>query len=270
MTGDILVTGGTGTLGRAVVRRLVADGATVRVLSRGRRAAVSGSAQHTTGDLRTGTGLDEALAGISTVVHCADPLGHLVGAARRAGVHHVVYISIVGIDKIPMSMYRRKLDEERRLAASGIGWTVQRTTQFHDLVAMALRWAARPPLFMPVPAGVRLQPVDVRDVAARLVVLAQGEPVGMAPDLGGPQVLPIEDLARIHLWVHSERRRILPISVPGRIAAALRDGRNLAANHADGTIGFEQYLRELVVTGRRPYRDALRSYLPHRAGTAAR
>lgn len=257
---DVLVTGGTGTLGSAVARRLVADGVRVRVLSRGRRAP--GSANHYLGDLTTGAGLDAALDGVDAVVHCADPLGHLLGAARRTGVRHIVYTSIVGIDAIPMGLYRRKLDEERRLAASGIGWTVQRATQFHDLIAMMLRLAAIPPLVMPVPAGWSFQPVDVRDVADRLAALTQGEPTGRAPDLGGPQVLPIEDLARIYLRVHSLRRRLVPISAPGRAVAAYRRGANLTPAHADGTVTFEQFLREEVANGERPYRGAIRSYLP--------
>lgn len=157
----IVVTGGTGTLGRRVTERLRAEGHDVRVLSR--------RTQPYAVDLRVGGSvLDAALAGVETVVHCASaPRGgdevaaeRLIAAARRAGVGHLVYISIVGVDRVPLGYYRTKLAVERRIEASGLGWTVLRTTQFHDLLATILGSLAKPPVLL-VPAGVPDQPVEV-------------------------------------------------------------------------------------------------------------
>ena len=86
----VLVTGGTGLLGRAVVAGLTAAGHNVRILSR-----TAGSPAIVTGDLGTGDGLDAAVAGAAAVVHCAsDPRDHervdvdgsrrLIDATRRA------------------------------------------------------------------------------------------------------------------------------------------------------------------------------------------
>jgi uncharacterized protein YbjT (DUF2867 family) len=261
MANEILVTGGTGTLGRAVVERLLDGGASVRVLSRGHRAG--GQAPHHVGDLRSGVGLDAALAGVDAVVHCADPAGRLFDAAGRAGVAHLVYISIVGIDAVPMRMYRRKLDEERRLADSGVGWSVLRATQFHDLVALMLRLAAKPPV-MVVPKGWSFQPVDVRDVASRLASIALGDPAGRVPDLAGPEVLGMVELARTYLAATGVRRRIAQVPVPGRLASAYRAGRHMAPDHADGTITFAEYLREQLAAGTLPYADAIRDYTRRR------
>ncbi|MGH3785612.1 MAG: SDR family oxidoreductase [Pseudonocardiaceae bacterium] len=111
MANLILVTGGTGTVGRVVVQHLLDAGRRVRVLSRGRRRP--GRAQHVTGDVRTGEGLTAAVAGVDTIVHCVDPAHHVVEAALRAGKPHLVYISIVGVDRVPLGYYRRK----RRLTA---------------------------------------------------------------------------------------------------------------------------------------------------------
>jgi uncharacterized protein YbjT (DUF2867 family) len=177
----ILVTGGTGTLGRAVVARL--PGA--RVLSR------RPGPGHAVGDLMTGAGLAAALSGVDTVIHCATSLRrHDVLHARRLldacrGGPHIVYVSIVGIEDIPLPYYRTKLAVERMIAESGLPWTVLRATQFHDLMLRLCtlqRWS--PALF--VPAGARFQPVDVRDVAERLVSLRR--PAGREPDFGGPEV----------------------------------------------------------------------------------
>lgn len=257
MPAHILVVGGTGTLGRVVVQRLTDKGARVRVPSRGRRP--SGPGEHVVGDVRTGEGLAEAITGMDTVVCCVDPVHRVVEAALAAGRPHLVYISIVGIDQIPLSYYRRKLADEQRIATSGLGWSLLRATQFHDLVAAMLRIAAKPPVMM-LPAGWSFQPVDVRDVGPRVACLALGEPAGRVPDLGGPEVFPLDALGRRYLAAMEKHRPILSVPLPGRIARAYRTGAHLASDQAVGTIPFESYLAEQLAAGNVPYRDAIRSY----------
>src|SRR5205814_2021375 len=158
----ILVTGGTGVVGRVVTQCLLDAGAHVRVLSRGRRPTDSvGQVPHAIGDVRTGEGLDEAVDGVDAIVHCAALAHSIVGAALRGGCPHLVYISIVGVDRIPLGYYQRKFADEQMIGGSGLPWTVLRATQFHDLVAAMLRILAGPPIMI-VPAGWRFQPVDVR------------------------------------------------------------------------------------------------------------
>lgn len=259
MAKQVLVTGGTGALGRAVVDRLLDDGAQVRVLSRGRRPV--GPAPLVVGDVRTGEGLAEAVAGVDTIVHCVDPAHRVVEAAHRAGTPHLVFISIVGVDRVPLGYYRHKLADEQLIAQSGVGWTVLRATQFHDLIALVLRMAAKPPVMM-VPAGWSFQPVDVREVGARLAELAQGEPAGRVPDMAGPEVRSVEDLARAYLAAVGKHRRIVPVPVPGRVTRGYRAGGHLAPEHATGTIRFEDYLNEQVAAGTIPYDGVMRSYAP--------
>ncbi|MGA4943484.1 SDR family oxidoreductase [Streptomyces cinereoruber] len=237
----ILVTGGTGTLGRLVAERLRGDGAEVRVLSR--------HAQPYAVDLREGTGLDAAVEGVDTVVHCATTLRggddraarHLVGASRRAGVRHLVYISIVGVDRVPLGYYRTKLAVEKTIEGPGLGWTVLRTTQFHDLVVEVLRNAARLPV-MPLPAGVSDQPVEVAEVAARLAELATGEPSGRVPDMGGPEVLPFAELARTYLRAIGQHRRLLAVPLAGKAYRGFRAGGHLTPERAVGKVTFEEFL----------------------------
>jgi uncharacterized protein YbjT (DUF2867 family) len=257
----ILVTGGTGTVGRVVAQRLLDAGAQVRILSRGRRSGgPTGRATHVVGDVKTGEGLAEAVADVDVVVHCVDPVRRILDAALRAGRPHLVYISIVGIDRIPLGYYRRKLADEQLLSGSGLPWTVLRATQFHDLVAVMLRGLAAPPI-MVVPAGFSFQPVDVRDVGAELAALAMGDPAGRVPDIAGPEVLPVAEAARRYLAAVGKRRPIVPVALPGRIARGLRDGANLAPDRAVGTITFDRYLQEQLAAGTKPYDDLFRSYL---------
>ena len=249
----ILVTGGTGTLGREVVRRLDDPGCTVRVLSRrpappGRPEAI----EWVVGDLGTGTGIDEAVADVDTIIHCASDFRRakrdvpgtrrFLDTARRAGAKHVVYISIVGIDRVPLGYYQVKLAEERLIEESGMAWTILRATQFHDLVRLLLATAARLPV-MAVP-DLRVQPIDACEVATRLVELAAGPPVGRASDLGGPQVRTFRDLAQAYLRGTGKRRLVLPLRLPGAAFRGYRRGGHLTPAHAEGHRPFEDYLAE--------------------------
>jgi uncharacterized protein YbjT (DUF2867 family) len=125
---EILVTGG-----RRLVDRLRAADHDVRVLSR------SGRPGTVRGDLSTGENLGEAVDGINTIVHCAsnpyrktrqtDVGGteRLLQSAERAGVSHIVFISIVGVDRNPYyPYYRVKLDAERVIERSPVPWTILR------------------------------------------------------------------------------------------------------------------------------------------------
>jgi uncharacterized protein YbjT (DUF2867 family) len=255
-----LVTGGTGTLGRLVVPRLQDAGCEVRVLTRRSRAAGQGI-EFMTGDLATRQGVDAAVVGAEVIVHCAgtkkgdeDKARHLVRAARRAGTRHLVYISVVGADRISVASgvdramfgyFAAKLAAERLVADSGLPWTALRATQFHDGILMTVRKLARMPV-IPVPAGWRFQPVDTGEVADRLVELAQEAPAGMVPDLGGPRVYAMSALLRGYLQATGRHRPILPVRLPGNAARAFRAGANLAPDRAVGHRTWEDFLAARV------------------------
>ncbi|MEV7547065.1 NAD(P)H-binding protein [Streptomyces sp. NPDC089915] len=240
----ILVTGGTGNLGALVVRTLREQGREVRALSRS-------SAEYPV-DLRDGAGLDAAMAGVRVVVHCASSprggdevaAGHLIEAARRAGtVTNLVYISIVGVDVVPFGYYRTKLRVERMLEGSGLGVTILRTTQFHTLVAQVAGAAARLPLpVVPLPRGVRVQPIAVEEVADRLVELAVPEAAGRVADMGGPEVRTLEEWGRAYLAAVGSRRRVVGVPMAGRAYAGFRRGGILAPDRAVGRVTFGEFL----------------------------
>ncbi|MFJ1972224.1 SDR family oxidoreductase [Streptomyces sp. NPDC087903] len=249
----ILVTGGTGTLGGHVVPLLRAAGHEVRVLSRQARPAADG-VEYVTGDLLKDEGIEAAVRGAETILHLAGgPKGDdeaartLVRAARAAGVRHLVHISVVGADRVPLAWLRSKLAAERAIADSGIGWTTLRAAQFHDLTLTMVEKMTGLPL-LPVPGGLRLQPVDSREVAHRLVELTLGEPSGLVPDLTGPKLYDIAALARPYLELHGRRRRpALPVRIPGKAGKAYRAGANLTLEGADtGKRTWEEFLAERV------------------------
>jgi uncharacterized protein YbjT (DUF2867 family) len=254
----ILVTGGTGTLGRLVVPRLQQTGARVRVLSRTPPGPVAGIA-YVPGDLATGAGLEAAVRGVETVVHLAgnakgdgDLARTLVAASAQAGRPHLVNISVVGAERVPVASrvdramfgyFAAKREAELVVAESGLPWTTLRASQFHDLTLTTVRALGKLPV-IPVAAGFRFQPVEADEVAARLVELALGDPAGVAPDLGGPTAYGMDELVQSYLRASGRRRPIVRLRLPGRAAEALRGGANLALDRAVGVRTWEDFLAE--------------------------
>ena len=260
--GLILVTGGTGRVGRRVVARLREAGRKVRVLSRRAHPSENG-VEYVIGDLAGGVGVEAALDGAEIVVHCAGSARmdedvaqarSLVHAARRAGVGHVLNISVVGADRIPLvgrvdramfSYFASQLGVERAVTESGLPWTNLRATQFYDgFILVMVEGMAKLPV-VPVPAGFRFQPVDTDEVAARLVELTLGSPAGLVPDLAGPRVYEAAELLRGYLRAVGKRRLLVPLRIPGAAARAIRAGANLSPHGTVGRRTWEDFLSEL-------------------------
>lgn len=258
--GEILVTGGTGVLGSKVVRRLRLTGIEPRVLSRRGRPGTF------RGDLLTGEGLEAAVRGVDTIVHCAsspfreahqtdvEGTERLLRIASKAGVSHFVYVSIVGIDRAQSyTYYRVKLETERLIEGFPIPHTILRATQFYDLVLMAVRALARLPV-VPVPKGLVGQPIDAGEVACRMVELALDGPAGRVPDIGGPEIRTAEDIARSYLGAIGSRKKAVAFPLPGETARAIRSGALTCPENRYGTVAWEEFLRGEINHRSRPRR----------------
>lgn len=238
---DILVTGGTGRLGRRVVPALRERGHRVRVLSR--RAGPG----HVVGDLDTGAGVDAAVAGVDTVVHLAstsrndDRQTRVLLDALDGSRAHLLYVSIVGVDRVPFGYYRSKLGAERAIAASGIPHTIIRVTQFHDFVVeLFLRPQRRLPVTLVIP-GVA-QPIDLSDVARRIVELVEAGPAGRVADLAGPEVRTLAEFAAEWQRSLGVRRPIWTVPLPGGFVKAVRAGALTTGLPAEGRVTFAEFL----------------------------
>lgn len=251
---QILVTGGAGHLGRLVVKQLSQASYRVRGMSRRKNPGEDWpGAEWKQADLKTGTGVEEAVQGIDVVVHLAavgasmvdvEGTRRLVEAAQKAGVSHLVFISIVGIDRVPWTGGKAKLVSEDLIEHSGIPWSILRATQFHYGMDVLLNFVGRLPLVMLLPTDLLLQPVAEEEVAERLCEIVQAGPSGRLPDMGGPQVYTTGELARIWLKQRGVHRAIIPLWLPGNMARALRQGGNTCPQQATGTISWEAWLQQ--------------------------
>lgn len=274
--GLIFVTGGTGGLGRRVVARLRERGHQVRVLSRRRQEPAPGI-EFAVGDLTGGDGVDAAVAGAEIVVHCAGTgkikddttqAENLVRAATKAGVKHILNISVVGADRIPVetsvdramfAYFKSQRNVEIAFEESGLPWTNLRATQFHDgfILVMVAAMAKLP--IVPLPSDTRFQPVDADEVADELVRLTLGAPAGQAPDFAGPKIYDGEYLLRSYLDAIGKRRPILRMRVPGKAAAAVRGGANLSPDRAVGKRTWEEFLAARFPSHASPQNSASRA-----------
>jgi uncharacterized protein YbjT (DUF2867 family) len=243
----VVVLGGAGLLGRALVSELLSRG--VDTVGASRRSGV---------DLENGSGLVDVLAGADAVVHAATSPMHarrvdlagtrrVVRAVRAAGGStHIVYVSIVGCDANPYPYYRVKAACEHELETGEVRATVVRATQFHPLVAGIAR-AARPLRVGLTLRGMVAQPCDVDWVARRVADVATDVPpieFARSPDLAGPERVMLGQAVR-QVAAHDgvRVRQLVTLPALGRVARAFATGTNLPGPDAvTGGPGFSEWL----------------------------
>jgi NADH dehydrogenase len=249
----ILVAGGTGFLGRAIVSALRRDGHEVRILTRGSGSnpfAGDRGVTLVTGDVREAATLDDAVKGADTVVIAVQFPGHpvevpakgltydefdrkgaenLVNAAKKAGVQRLVYLSGAGVGQGRTEEWFVAKDKaEAAVRGSGITYTILRPSWVYgprdrSLNRFALFARALPFVPMPGPGTAKVQPVHVDDVGGA-VALALKLPAAddQVIEIGGPQLLTFKQIVRTMLEVMGKKRLVLPTPKPlVKLGAAL-------------------------------------------------
>lgn len=251
----VAVCGGTGRLGRAAVQELVERGHDVLVLSRRAPSRpVCGTTHHAV-DI-VSDGLREALTGVDVVIDATNAAGSgrkasplLIDGCRRLlqaeatqGVGHHIAISVVGTDRVPISYYRTKLEQEHVVQGGPLPWSLVRATQFHDVLDFIFTASARagiiPALSFPV------APIDPRFVASMLADAVESGPGGWLPPLAGPRSQPLAELVRA--WKDARRRRAVPVALPlmGALGRSLKAGALVPDDAITGGSDFETWLRD--------------------------
>jgi uncharacterized protein YbjT (DUF2867 family) len=244
----IAVAGGTGLTGRNVVEIARRRGHDVVPLSR-----------YGGVDLVTGAGLVRAIAGADAVIDVsnvettrtepavsffAGATRNLLSAERRTGVGHHIALSIVGVDTAPEGYYAGKLSQERIIEDGTIPWTIQRATQFHEFAALMFDRAKAGPLHLAPRA--RTQPIAVREVAERLVSLAEKGPGGRVRELAGPREESLAEMVRSYARAIGHRGWMPEISLPGALGRSQRNGGLLPTHDAIlGRQTFAEWLEAL-------------------------
>lgn len=247
---SVLITGGTGVLGREVVSRLLEKSYTVRILSRSPRRGTT-NVEWAQAQLLTGEGLSEALQGVDVIVHAAADRNFaktdvemtrlLLEKAKAAGVGYFLYISIVATDKLSAAPSRAKLTCEALARDSGIPYATLRFTQFYEAVDSMLHMF----MYLPIgflPMGWKMQPIDVGEAADQVVRVVGERPPGLLPDVAGPEVLTFKEMLREWKQARGSHKLVLHLPVPGKFSAAARKGLLVASNARVGKLTWAQWL----------------------------
>ncbi|MEP7198256.1 MAG: NAD(P)H-binding protein, partial [Chloroflexota bacterium] len=244
-----------------VVAKLASAGNSVRGMGRRQPRTLPTGVEWQCADLETGDGLRAAVADAPIIIHAASsPLKHtheidvdgtrrLLADARAAGASHLIYVSIVGIDRIPYPYYKHKLAAEEVVMQGGVPWTILRATQFHDLADRVLQSAAKFPIAL-LPTDFQFQLVDSGEVADALCGCAASSPAGRLPDMGGPDVLRFDDIARAWFAARGMRKPVLPLWLPGKIAHGFRNGYHTCPQNRQGKVTWSEWLQRKYGAGR--------------------
>jgi uncharacterized protein YbjT (DUF2867 family) len=253
----ILVTGGTGALGTDLVARLAQTPHTVRITSRQAKPA-DAKTEWAQVNFETQTDFSEAVRDVDVVVHCAsssfrntyqaDVIGtqNLLAAARHAKVKNFIFISIVGIDRIPYSYYLHKLAIEKDIKESGVPYSITRVAQFHGFIDILLNLTKKlwwMPI-LPLPTNWQFQTIDTREVATYLMPFIEKDATGRIDNVAGPQVLRLGDMARQWRDIQGNHKPIVRLPMFGKVAHGFDQGYNTAPDEAYGSITWADYLQE--------------------------
>lgn len=244
----VLVTGGTGMLGRQLVPRLVMRGHDVVALSRNWPTGGVDGARWIRGDVLDREGFEVAASGMDVIVHAASSPSRgarrieVEGttnavAAARAHDAHLVYVSIVGVDRHRFPYYKAKWAAEQVVESSDVGWTIQRATQFFDLIDAFLGY----PVFVST-RHMRFQPIDAGEVSDRLADLVEGGPSRRVGDAGGRDVVSLRELAAIRRRVTRRPTLLLPVPAIGFLKD-FDDGRQLCPDDRVGRRRWDEWLQ---------------------------
>ena len=242
----IVVIGGTGLIGSKVVLNLRKKGHEVLAAS-----------PDTGINTITGEGLAEAVAGAQVVVDLANAPDfsdgpvmaffttsgrNLMAAEKAAGVQHHVALSVVGSDRLPDSGYlRAKVVQEELIKASGIPYTIIRSTQFFEFLGGIAQSAADGGTIRLSPA--HLQPVASDDVAALVTNVATMAPANGVIELAGPDRIGLDDLVRRYLAAKHDSRKVVT-DVHARYFGTELNDKSLTPgdNPHIGSTSFEKWL----------------------------
>ena len=244
----IVVIGGSGLIGRGLVEILQ---------SRGHTALAASPSSGV--DTLTGVGLADALAGADIVVDVTNSPSfadddvmrffqtstrNVLAAERAAAVPHHVALSVVGADRLPESGYlRAKAAQEKLIEDGGVPFSILRATQFFEFLS-PIADSCFDGTTVRVPTAL-MQPVAARDVSAELANVTLGAPLGGMVELGGPERLPMDELARRVLLARDDRRPVVGDPKARYFGTPVDDGSLCAGDDARlGATRFSDWLQQ--------------------------
>ena len=242
-----IIIGGTGLIGSK----------TVPILRQGGHEVVAASPK-TGVDTITGAGLKEAMAGTQVVIDLANSPSfedkavleffetsgrNLLAAEAAAGVRHHVAVSIVGTNRTPDNGYfRAKVAQEKLIEASGIPYTIIRSTQFLEFLG-SIAASGADGNTVRISRGL-FQPIAADDVAAIVAEVALGAPRNGRVEIAGPERAPFNEIVARYLKALGDPRVVLSDPEARYFGSRVEERSLVPLGEARlGRIGFDEWLR---------------------------
>src|SRR6266511_3478964 len=243
----ILIIGGTGLIGSK----------TVFILRQGGHE-VAAAAPNTGGNTIAGDGLKEALAGVQVVIDLANSPSfedravleffetsgrNLLAAEAAAGGRHHIALSIVGTDRTPDNGYfRAKVAQEKLIEASGIPYTIIRSTQFLEFLGAIAASSAEGDKVR-LPTGL-FQPIAADDVAAIVADVALAAPRSGIVEIAGPERAPFNEIVARYLKAVGDPREVVSDPEARYFGGRVEERALVPLGEARlGSIGLDEWLR---------------------------
>ncbi len=254
MTKKVLVTGGRGMLGREVVALLSARQMKVDVLSSRPEPIKGVGLIHAS--LNDKAALQRVVGGYEFVIHCAsNPINpqeadvagthNLLEAINPSVLKHLIYVSIIGVDKSDHAYYQAKYSAEKLIAKKPIGFSILRTTQFYDFIYwMFIQSATRNERVFRIPFGMKFQGIALKEVAARMAEMVNEKPTQSVELMGGPEVLDFKSMAELYLQLSASAAIIEEDNGKNDLVKLFRSGVHLSPAHARGTVTWKKFLED--------------------------
>jgi uncharacterized protein YbjT (DUF2867 family) len=252
---DILITGGTGTLGREIIKQLNYPGQQIAVITTQEDPGLPKGINIVKGDLSDRQSIRDAVNNADIVIHSAsNPLNaqvvdvdgtrNLVASINKKKLKHFIYISIAGIDKSDFPYYKVKYNVEQLIAAANVPYTILRATQFYEFVLHRMIKPYDTGKSLTIPAGLKFQAIDISEVAGRVTGLMESAPKNETITIAGPAVQTIEEMAQAYLDTLNRKDELKTEQLPGERFDMLRSGINLCPENAFGTKTWKQFLNK--------------------------
>lgn len=206
-------------------------------------------------DLNTGEGMEDLPGPFDTIIHLAsnaadknsksDPelTKELLKFSSRSGISHFIYMSIVGIDKIPYHYYRQKLSSENLVSSANLPFTILRATQFHQLLDYFLDKLIKYPVAL-LPKKFKFQPIDPHRIAVKLFELClKHEPLNGIINIGGQEVLYLGQMYKEWLMYKNRKAIVLNLPLPGKTAKAFKKGYNTCKEKDMQSVTWRDFLK---------------------------
>lgn len=242
----VVVIGGTGLIGSKTVAIL-----------RQREHEVVAASPNTGVNTITGEGLEEAVAGAQVVIDLANPPSfehravleffetsgrNLLAAEAAAGVKHHVALSIVGIDRSDNGYFRAKLAQEKLIEASGIAYTIIRSTQFMEFLRGIAASSAQGNVIRISPG--LFQPIAADDVAAVVAEVALSAPRNGILEIAGPERAPFDEIVARYVKAVGDRREVVRDPEARYFGGHVEERSLVPLGEARlGRIGLDEWLR---------------------------